>query len=456
MQHTNERVAVVGGGIMGLTLAYYLTKAGVAVDIYEAGPELGGLAGPYALADGTQVDRFYHAVLSSDAKLMQLAAEVGVTDQLRFKQTRTGVYYKGRIHSMNTLMEFMRFPPLGWIDRFRLGITILAAQLISDWKSLEGTSVERWLIKLSGRNVYENIWRPMLKAKFDGSFDNVPATWIWSRLVRLKSTRKGVNQKEMAGHFIGGYITLLNAMAKRIRAAGGRILTGTRIDKVLIHGGRADGLVVGGQPVHYARVVVTAQTPVFRKLIPDAPADYHAFLDKTDYLGVISPLMALSKPLTGYWVTNITDDRFPFTGLIETTAFIDPKYVGGYHLVYLPKYTMPGSALQRMSDDELKHMWLDNLKTMLPDFDPSTVKHFAVLRERLVEPMHGLNSFGDIPAVETPVSQLFLATTAQIYPALTNGESVTRHAEQTAQMIIRSMLPVTASARAAVAGLASS
>ena len=220
MQDTNDRVAIVGGGIMGITLGYYLTRAGAKVDIYEAAPEIGGLAGLVTLPDGTSVDRFYHTVLSSDAKLMQLSTELGLNDQLRFNQTRTGVYYRGRIFSMNNIMEFMRFPPLGWIDRVRLGITVLAAQLIRDWHSLENESVERWLIRLGGRNTYENIWRPMLKAKFDGSFDNVPATWMWARLVRLKSTRKGVDQKEMAGHFVGGYITLLHAMAERIRAAG--------------------------------------------------------------------------------------------------------------------------------------------------------------------------------------------------------------------------------------------
>ncbi len=60
----------------------------------------------------------------------------------------------------------------------------------------------------------------MLKAKFDGSFENTPATYIWARLVRMKSTRSGAKQKEEAGHLIGGYNTLIQAMAKRIRETG--------------------------------------------------------------------------------------------------------------------------------------------------------------------------------------------------------------------------------------------
>ena len=105
---------------------------------------------------------------------------------------------------MNNMIEFLRFPPLGWIDRFRLGLTVLYAQFIRNWHRLESISVEKWLIWLGGRRTYQNIWLPMLKAKFDGNFDDTPATYIWSRLVRIKSTRKGANQKEEAGHLIGG------------------------------------------------------------------------------------------------------------------------------------------------------------------------------------------------------------------------------------------------------------
>lgn len=433
------KLAIVGGGIMGITLAYYLARSGVSVEVFEASATLGGLAGPLILPDGVEVDRFYHAILASDAHLSELLSELGIADQVRFKETRTGFYYNQAIYSMNNIVEFLKFPPLGWIDRFRLGVTVLAAQGVKDWQELEGVSVEEWLLRLSGKNTYQNIWRPMLAAKFDGDFTNVPATWIWSRLVRVKSTRQGASQKEGAGHIIGGYITLIKAMAQRIEAAGGRIHLQTPVQEVVMEGGAATGvrLATGVQP--FDAVVVTSQTPIFKRLIPAAPQSYRDFLDKTDYLGIVCPLLVLDRPLTGYWTLNITDERIPFTGVIETTTYIDPAYVGGHHLVYLPKYTAPGSKLITQSDDEIRAMWLENLRAMFPDFDAASVRYFLVHRERYVEPLHGLNSAHLIPAVATPVHRLFLVTTAQIYPALTNGESVTRHGHAAAAVIQQAM-----------------
>ncbi len=429
-------IGIVGGGIMGISLGYYLSRAGEQVEIFEASPVLGGLAGPLTLGDGTDVDRFYHAILSSDSHLLGLFNELGISDQFRARETRMGFYYRGKVYSMNNIVEFLRFPPLGWIDRFRLGLTVLYAQLVNDWKALERISVEKWLLRLSGRTTFQNIWRPMLRAKFDGGFENTPATYIWSRLVRMKSTRKGANQKEMAGHLIGGYVTLMKAMAAQIEKAGGKIHLRQPVQEVVIENGNARGLKINGETRLFDVVVVTAQSPVFRRLIPTAPAEYQAFLGKTDYLGIVCPLMVLDRPLTGYWTLNITDDSIPFTGVIETTAYIDPQYVGGYHLVYLPKYTAPGSEWQSKSDDDIREVWLSNLEKMFPDFDRKQVRYFLVHREKYVEPLHRVNETDLIPEIKTPVSHLFLATTAQIYPALTNGESVARHAQKAAELVL--------------------
>ncbi len=434
---TQQRIGIIGGGIMGISLGYFLSRQGLKVTIYEASPVLGGLAGPIYLEDGTAVDRFYHAILSSDRHLVDLCKELGIGDQLRFKETRTGFYYKGKIHPMNNMVEFFRFPPLGWIDRFRLGLTVLAAQFIKDWRRLESISVEDWLLKWSGRGTYVNIWRPMLKAKFDGGFDNTPATYMWSRLMRMKSTREGANQKEMAGHLIGGYITLIKAMTDKILEAGGEVLLKTAVREIVIEDCKTTGIrLASGEVAKFDKVICTLQTPIFQKLIPAAEQTYHEFLDRTDYLGIIAPLLVMDRPLSGNWTLNITDDRFPFTGVIETTAYIDPKYAGGYHLVYLPKYTAPGSEWQQKTDDEIRKIWLENLQSMFPDFDPASVRYFLIHRERYVEPLHKLNETDSIPEVKTPIENLYLATTAQIYPALTNGESVSRHAREAAEIII--------------------
>ena len=430
------KVGIIGSGIMGTCIGYFLSKQGVDVEIFEASPMLGGLAGPLTLDDGTTVDRYYHAILSSDSHLRELCEELGIADQFRFHETRMGFFYKGKIHSMNNVIEFLRFPPLGWIDRFRLGLTVLYAQFVRDWHSLESISVEKWLVRLSGSRTFKNIWLPMLKAKFDGGFDNTPATYIWARLVRMKSTRRGANQKEEAGHLIGGYSSMIKAMADRIESAGGKIYLQKPISKIVIEQNKARALIIDGETRSFDLIISTVQPPVFQYMIPDATSEYRDFLAKTQYLGIICPIMVLDRPLSGYWTLNLTDDSIPFTGVIETTTYIDPQYVGGHHLVYLPKYTAPDSPMQKMTDEQVKVIWLNQLESMFPQFDRNWIRYFLVQRARYVEPLHPLNGMHIIPSVHTPIKNLYLATNAQIYPTLTNGESISRKAREVAELVI--------------------
>lgn len=430
------KIGIIGGGIMGVCLGYYLSACGAEVEIFEASPTLGGLAGLITLEDGTKVDRFYHALLSSDNHLSELCTQLGIANQLRFHETRMGFFYRGRIHSMNNVVEFLRFPPLGWVDRFRLGLTVLYAQFIKDWHRLEKISVEKWLLALSGKGTYKNIWLPMLKAKFDGGFENTPATYIWSRLVRMKSTRSGADQKERAGHLIGGYMTLIEAITARTLATGGLVHLRKPVTRVDIENGRAVGIVSGNELHRFDAIVSTIQPPVFQRMIPGAPLDYRELLGSTQYLGIVCPLLVLDRPLSGYWTINITDEDLPFTGIIETTSYIDPQYVGGNHLVYLPKYTAPGSRYQEAGDEEIKAEWLSRLEMMFPSFQRSWMRSFQVHRERYVEPLHTLNGTHLIPPVQSPIKNLYLASNAQIYPALTNVESISRKAQDVAALIL--------------------
>jgi protoporphyrinogen oxidase len=429
-----RRVAIVGGGIMGISLAYFLSRRGIACDVFEASPVLGGLAGPLTLPDGVSVDRFYHAILSSDEFLGRLCQELGVADQLRFRETRTAFFMGEGLHTMNSLVEFLTFKPLSPPGRIRLGLTVAAAQFYRDWGALETVDVRDWLTRLGGRRLFERLWGPMLAAKFDGMPDRIPATWMWSRLVRMKSTRDGANQRERAGHLVGGYATLLAAMAARITAAGGTVQLGTPVEYVAIDAGQVVGVTVGGWIRRYASVVVTMQGPIASRLIPEADPAYRARLTKVPYLGIVCPLVVLDRPLSGTWTVNIADTRIPFTGIIETTSYIDPALVGGHHLVYVPKYTAPGSRWFTASDEEIRRAWTEGLARIVPGFSESAIRYFLIHRERYVEPLHHIGSLPP-PGIETPVAGLYLATTAQIYPALTNGESVTRHAASAAEIV---------------------
>ena len=88
-----------------------------------------------------------------------------------------------------------------------------------------------------------------------------------------------------------------------------------------------------------------------------------------------------------------------------------------------------------MSDEEIIDLWISYLESMFPEFERHWIRYFLMNRARLVEPLHPVNGTHLIPPVHTPITNLYLATNAQIYPALTNGESISRKAREVSELI---------------------
>ncbi len=428
-------VAVVGGGIMGVTLAYHLSRQGFNVTVYERGDNLGGLAS-YMLYEGARLDRFYHTILSSDLSMQRLIEESGVKDRLHFTATKQGFYDNGQIYPFNTPVDFLLFPPLNLFQRFRLGLQVIYAQFESRWEKMDEIPVEDWLVKVSGRGVYNKVWKPLLRAKFDSTSENVPATYIWSRLRRMMGTREGVTSTEMMCYLENGYYTLIEALARRCEAQGVAFHLRAPIEEIVIENGRVAGVRVGGVVEPYDAVISTLASPILANLLPEAPTGFRAMLAKQQYLGVLCPLLILKKQLLPYYVLNITDESIPFTAVVETTNLIDPQHVKGYHLVYLPKYLAPDNEMANWPDEQVKTEWMKHFRRMFPAFNEADIVDFIVQRARYVEPIRPMGTRDEIPPIKTPVERLYMGNTVMIYPELGNGEAVTRFAAKVAEQVI--------------------
>ena len=76
------RIAIIGGGISGLTFAYYLQKAGVAYDLFEADERTGGNILSLHPPEGYLLEAGANS-LQLSAELEELLHELGLTDQIQ-------------------------------------------------------------------------------------------------------------------------------------------------------------------------------------------------------------------------------------------------------------------------------------------------------------------------------------------------------------------------------------
>jgi protoporphyrinogen oxidase len=425
------RVGILGGGITGLSAAFYLLRAGVDVTIIESRPELGGLAscfdfGPFFW------DRFYHCILTSDRPLLELIDDLGLSDELRWTPTKVGFFADGALHSMSTSLDFLRFPSLTLWQKFRLGLGILYAARIQDGKPLESELASDWLKRVFGKENYRKMWEPLLKCKLGGCREEASAAFMWATIARLYSTRENdASRKERLGYVRGGYRTVIGRLIEEIKRMGGNILTGVPVQEIREDGGLH--VLCGHEEIRFDQVVSTVPSPVLARIAPQLAPEYVERLTQVKYLGVVCFALVLKRQLSPYYVTNLIDD-VPFTGVIEMTNLISLDQTAGRHLVYLPKYTSPGDPLFEMSEDEIWQTFQDGLKRIVPDLSDSDLEARYLFRERFVQPIPVLHYSEMVPQMATNVDGLLVANTTQIVNSTLNNNEMVKIARRAVEM----------------------
>jgi protoporphyrinogen oxidase len=426
-------VAVVGGGMSGLAAAWELLRLGHRPVVFEKEVQPGGLS-TWFEADGVGWDRFYHVVLSTDEALAGLIAEIGLADQIGWRETKTGFWIDGRLVSLSTTTEFITFPGLSLWDKFRLGLGILYTARLRDHSRLERVYVREWLTRVFGRRNYERLWGPLLYSKLGTAREKASAAFIWATIQRLYGTRRSAAKKEMMGAVRGGYRTILTRLVELIRERGGEVRLAQPATRV--RGDAAGATVVSSEGERrFDRVVCTVPNPeALRLLDPIEDAEFRARLEGVTYLGVVVVLVVLDRTLSPYYVINLTDTTLPFTGIIEATNLAGPEQLGGKALVYLPKYLPPGDPLASAPDEQVRDQFLAQLRRVFPDLDAHGVGATHVFRAPLVQPLHELRYSEHMPPMRTPLPNVFLANTSMIANTTLNNNAAVRLAREAARL----------------------
>jgi protoporphyrinogen oxidase len=435
-----ESWAVVGGGFLGMTIALRLAQQGKSVTLFEAARSLGGLASAWQLGDIIW-DRHYHVTLQSDTCLRSLLQELELENELEWATTRTGFYADSRFCSLSNTMEFLKFPLLGFLDKIRLGATIVYASRIKDWKSLEQVLVADWLERWSGPRVFRKIWLPLLRAKLGENYRETSAAFIWATIARMYAARRSGMKKEVFGYVRGGYARTIERFARVLLQHGVECRLGQPVK--MIHSASPAGVRVeqaDGAGEVFDQCVLTTAAPLTARICPELTASEKGRLNRIKYQGIICASLLLKEPLSEFYITNITDGWLPYTAVIEMSALVDRRQFGGRTLVYLPKYLPSDAAEFQLTDEQIQESFLGALKRMYPHFREESLLCFRLSRVKHLLPIPTLGYSADLPGMHTSIRGLHLVNSAHIVNGTLNVNETVQLAEKAAGLFANSLV----------------
>ncbi len=406
-----KRIAIVGAGMAGLAAAHDLNKAGHHVTVFEAAPQVGGLAAGFKAPhwDWT-LEKYYHHWFAGDRAMLGLIEELGWRDRVIYRRPWTVVYYRNKFQALDSYVEAAKFTlrNFGPVDLVRFGLVGVYLKLTPNWQPLERVTADAWLRKWVGPRIYNAIWKPLIVGKFgEENLNVVNMAWFWAR-IKARTTRLGT--------FAGGFQRFLDMLAEDLRGRGVEIRLSAPIEAIERTG---DGLSVrtGERAEVYDAVISTSSPALMARLAPDLPESYSAALRQLKSLGAVVLVVTLDRPLTTYYWHNLPKESgFPFLALVEHTNLTDREHYGGDTIIYCGDYLPPDHEYFSLTKEQLLERFLPSFVRFNPAFDRSWVKDTWLWKTPYAQPVPPVDHSRNIPEVRTPVPGLYFASMSQVYP----------------------------------------
>ncbi len=420
------KVGIIGGGLMGMTLAYKVSELNASVKVIERESQKGGLSTHYDFGNFVW-DKFYHVIVPTDGSLIGLIKEIGLEDQLNWSRSFTGYHANKKSHSLNSPIEFLLFPLLNLWDKARLVFTIFYGSKIENWRKLENIKVKDWLIKMGGKKNFHKFWEPLLLAKLGENYKRVSAVFIWTYIRRLFKSREHPVEKDFMGYVTGGYKTVFDRIEELLVKNNSTILLNRAVKSIKPAEGGGIEVTYDDTTEHFDKVIFTAPVNVLQQVTSPELCEVKMNAQPIEYLGVVCLVLITKKQLCPFYVLNMGDVTSPFTGVIGMSTIVDTKQTAGEYMTYFPKYIPANHEYWKMSDQEIEQIFLNGIKDLYPELKEDDIVGVHINRAFKVQPLQVLNYSSIIPKIETKHPDFFVLNTSQFVNDSVNNNIVVGH-----------------------------
>ncbi len=294
-----RRVVIVGGGISGLSAAYYLAKANIPSTIVERRSRLGGVIQTERV-DGCVIEAGPDSFLAAKPWAMDLIRDLGLAGDVIGSNDHLRVTYVvkgGRLRPLPDGLMMMvptRILPLvtssllSWPTKIRMGLEWFRRPVEA---APEDRSVAEFIAGHYGKEAVEYLAEPLLAGVYGGDPEKLSVNSVLTRFVELErkygSLTKGVLAARRSARREQGtaelFRTLKNGLGQLVEA----ILASTRSHLTVVRGNveavepgrgaRVDGQwldagdVVLATPAYEAGAVIEPIAPELSRLLCEVP-----------------------------------------------------------------------------------------------------------------------------------------------------------------------------------------
>ncbi len=450
------RVAIAGGGLAGLSCAKYLADLGHTPIVLERSEVLGGLVAAWKDQDGDWIETGLHAFFGAYPNMLQLMAELGISDRLQWKQhtlifnqpEKPGTLSRFDVPDIpapfNVIVSILRNNDmLTWNQKIRFAIGLLPA-IVRGQKYVEEMdkyTLSEWL-RLQGidEQVNTDIFIAASKALTFIDPDEVSATITLTALNKFLRERYGSKIAFLDG---APPERLCQPIADYVTARGGEIEVNAPLKQIVLNpDGTVNRLIVRGndgspdRDITADAYVSAMSVDALKLMLPEAWKDraYFKKLEGLEGVPVINVQIWFDRKLTD--IDQLLFSRSPLLSVYADMsntcrAYADPDK-SMLELVLAPAADWIGK-----SDESIVEATIEELAKLFPDQIPSPAK---VLKAKVVKTPRSV--YKAIPGRQqyrpdqtSPIANFFLSGSYTMQEYLGSMEGAILSGKLTAQAV---------------------
>jgi squalene-associated FAD-dependent desaturase len=423
-----KKVAIIGGGLAGLSAASKLAEAGIDVTLFEAAPQLGGRARAFNWK-GKRLDNGQHILLGAYQQTLKLMASVGIDEKnvllrlpLALNMHQSFSLKAKRLPApLHLLFGLLTATDLSWPERFAAIRFFVWLKAIRFKLTQDKPLLDLLIQKNQPTRLIKWLWEPLCLAALNTPIASASGQTYLN--VLRDSFNQNKNDSDLLLPKVDLSALLSQPIAEHIKKHGGKIVLSTAVSQIEQTMNGFNLNIASKEASEFSHVVIAT-----------SPHHVHAI---TSQLDITRDAAFDYQPIYTVYIQYPSHIKLPhvmtgFTQGIPQWAFDRGQLCGQDGLIAV--IVSAEGAHQKLSQQALGETIIEELKESFPDL-PSPEWHKVIAEKRATFAcVSGLKR----PKQLTHIANLYLAGdyTDGDYPATIEG--AIRSGLSAAQLVLQS------------------